>query len=66
MLRKRDIPKNMIKKIKVYVAGHRGLLGSAVVRQLARRADMELIIRSRDELDLLDQAEQGEEEGMAN
>lgn len=36
----------------VYVAGHRGMVGSAIVRQLGKRADVELVLRSRGELDL--------------
>jgi GDP-L-fucose synthase len=36
----------------VLVAGHRGLVGSAVVRNLGRKSDVELITRSRKELDL--------------
>lgn len=38
----------------VYVAGHRGMVGSALVRRLARE-DVELIIAPRSELDLCDQ-----------
>lgn len=40
---------------RVFVAGHKGMVGSAIVRQLASRDDVELIVRSRGELDLLDQ-----------
>ena len=38
----------------VYVAGHRGLVGSAVVRDLKRNGYANLITRTRQELDLLD------------
>lgn len=38
-----------------FVAGHRGLVGSALVRALAGRGYPEPIVRTRDELDLLDQ-----------
>lgn len=38
-----------------FVAGHRGLLGSAVVRALAASGYPDPIVRTRDELDLLDQ-----------
>jgi len=38
-----------------FVAGHRGLLGSAVVRGLAANGYPPPIVRTRDELDLLDQ-----------
>jgi len=41
---------------KVYVAGHRGLVGSAIVRELERKGYTNLITASRDELDLTDQA----------
>ena len=41
---------------KVFVAGHRGMVGSAIVQQLQSRQDVELITRTRDQLDLLDQA----------
>ncbi|MBE1274998.1 GDP-L-fucose synthase [Enterovibrio baiacu] len=40
---------------RVFVAGHKGMVGSAIVRQLASRDDVELIVRSKSELDLLDQ-----------
>jgi GDP-L-fucose synthase len=38
-----------------FVAGHRGLLGSAVVRALAANGYPAPLVRTRDELDLLDQ-----------
>lgn len=40
--------------VRYYVAGHRGMVGSAIQRQLLARGE-EVITRSRDELDLLDQ-----------
>ena len=40
---------------KIFVAGHRGMVGSAICRQLQERADVEIITRTRDELDLCDQ-----------
>lgn len=42
---------------KVFVAGHNGMVGSAIVRQLAKRGDAEIITRSRSELNLTSQAE---------
>ncbi|MCL6337196.1 GDP-L-fucose synthase [Pectobacterium carotovorum subsp. carotovorum] len=42
-------------KKRVYVAGHRGMVGSAIVRQLQTRNDIEVVVRTRDELDLLSQ-----------
>lgn len=41
---------------RIYVAGHRGMVGSAIVRNLFSDDSAELITRSRSELDLVDQA----------
>lgn len=41
---------------RIYVAGHRGLLGSAVARRLARDGHERLIVRTSRELDLRDPA----------
>lgn len=46
----------MEKTAKVYVAGHRGLVGSAIVRRLTERGYGNLLLRSHAELDLRDQA----------
>lgn len=43
------------KDVKVYVAGHRGMVGSALVRRLRQGGYREIITRTRDELNLLDQ-----------
>jgi GDP-L-fucose synthase len=40
----------------IFVAGHRGLVGSAIVRQLQAEGAQRLILRPRQELDLTDQA----------
>lgn len=40
---------------KIFIAGHRGMVGSAIVRQLQKCDDVELILRSRTELDLINQ-----------
>lgn len=40
---------------KIYVAGHRGMVGSAIVRQLRSQGFENLILRSHSELDLTDQ-----------
>jgi GDP-L-fucose synthase len=40
---------------RIYVAGHRGLVGSALVRALEKRGHANLLLRGRDELDLTDQ-----------
>jgi len=45
------------KNKRIYVAGHRGLVGSALVRALARRDYDQLVTRSHAELDLTDQAQ---------
>jgi GDP-L-fucose synthase len=39
---------------KIYVAGHRGLVGSAIVRELEKKGYTNLVLRTRQELDLLD------------
>lgn len=41
---------------KVFLAGHNGMVGSAIARQLAQQDDVELITQSRTQLDLCDQA----------
>jgi GDP-L-fucose synthase len=41
---------------KIYVAGHKGLVGSALVRSLGRAGFDQLLVRSRAELDLRNQA----------
>ena len=45
----------MQKQNKIYVAGHRGLVGSAIVRVLQAQGYNNLILRAHKELDLLDQ-----------
>ena len=42
---------------KIYIAGHRGLVGSAIVRQLESRGFTNLIMRTHKELDLTNQAQ---------
>ena len=46
----------MDKKAKIYVAGHRGLVGSAIVRKLATQGYDNLIIKTSSELDLRNQS----------
>ena len=41
---------------KIFVAGHRGMVGSAICRQLQKQSDVEIITRNRDDLDLCDQS----------
>jgi GDP-L-fucose synthase len=40
---------------KIFVAGHRGMVGSAICRQIAKDSDVTVLTASRDELDLLSQ-----------
>lgn len=47
-----DIPKDA----RIYVAGHRGLVGSAVVRRLEREGFTNILTATREQLDLRDQA----------
>ncbi|MGO3406057.1 GDP-L-fucose synthase [Marinomonas sp.] len=42
-------------KKRMFVAGHNGMVGSAIVRQLEKAKDVEVVVRSRKELDLLNQ-----------
>jgi GDP-L-fucose synthase len=46
----------MNKDAKIYVAGHRGLVGSALVRGLVAKGYNNLVLRTHNELDLQDQA----------
>lgn len=43
-------------RIKVFVAGHRGMVGAALVAELKKTPDVEIITASRAELDLTNQA----------
>jgi len=42
---------------RIYVAGHRGMVGSAIVRNLRSRGCKTILTRTHDELDLTDQAQ---------
>ena len=46
----------MDERSKIYIAGHRGLVGSAIVRRLRAEGYTNLVTRTREELDLCDQA----------
>lgn len=46
---------NMEKSAKIYVAGHRGLVGSAIIRNLQKKGFDNLVFRTFSELDLTDQ-----------
>jgi GDP-L-fucose synthase len=43
-------------EVKIYVAGHRGLVGAAIVRHLQAEGCRNLLLRTHEELDLVDQA----------
>ena len=47
----------MNKDSKIFIAGHRGLVGFAIVRQLESRGFTNLIMRTHKELDLTNQAQ---------
>ena len=46
----------MKKEVKIFVAGHRGMVGSAIVRRLQRAGFENILTRTRQELDLMDRA----------
>lgn len=46
----------MIQQPKIYVAGHRGMVGSAIVRQLQAAGELNIVTKTHAELDLTDQA----------
>lgn len=46
----------MDKNAKIYVAGHRGLVGSAICRNLAKKGYKNIVTRTHSQLDLLNQA----------
>jgi GDP-L-fucose synthase len=47
----------MEKESKIFVAGHRGMVGSAIVRELQRQGYSNIIVRTHQELDLCRQAD---------
>lgn len=49
--------KRMNKESKIYVAGHRGLVGSAIMRQLDAMGYSNVLTRTHSELDLINQAQ---------
>lgn len=54
-MRERSIVAKMDKADKIYVAGHRGLVGSAIVRKLKEKGYGNVIGRTHKELDLMNQ-----------
>ncbi len=52
-----NLGKTMLSKnSNIYIAGHRGMVGSAILRRLTKDGHANVITRTRQELDLLDQA----------
>ena len=49
--------KRMEKHSKIFVAGHRGMVGSAIVRELKRQGYDNIVVRTHQELDLARQAD---------
>ena len=47
--------KNNNSKVRVFVAGHRGMVGSAIIRQLLKLDNYEIVTLTRNELDLMSQ-----------
>jgi len=47
----------MQKKDKIYIAGHKGMVGSALVRLLQNKDYHNLLVRTREELDLTNQSD---------
>jgi len=47
----------MDKASKIFVAGHRGMVGSAIVRGLARRGYSNIVTKTKEEIDLLSQTQ---------
>lgn len=47
--------KNNNSKVRVFVAGHQGMVGSAIIRQLSQFGNYEMVTRTRNELDLISQ-----------
>jgi GDP-L-fucose synthase len=45
----------MEKNSKIYIAGHQGLVGSAIVKNLESKGYTNIITRTHSELDLIDQ-----------
>ena len=42
---------------KIFVAGHRGMVGAAIARNLEQRDNIEIVTKTRYELDLSNQSE---------
>src|SRR5262245_18982093 len=52
-----DMKQHLVERsARIFVAGHRGLVGSAIMRQLAAEGYTNLLTATREQLDLRDQA----------
>ncbi len=49
------MPNNQNSIKRIFIAGHNGMVGSAIVRQLSKSANIELVTRTRSQLDLANQ-----------
>ena len=47
----------MLKSLKIFIAGHKGMVGSAVVRSIEKSGYKNLVVKDRSELDLTNQLE---------
>ena len=47
----------MDKNTKIYIAGHRGMVGSAILRKFEAEGFSNIIVRTKEELDLTNQAD---------
>ena len=54
----------MLKSSKIYIAGHNGMVGSAIKRQLEKEGYQNIICRTSKELDLRNQKEVQDEWGL--
>jgi CDP-6-deoxy-D-xylo-4-hexulose-3-dehydrase len=46
-----------LKQLKIYIAGHKGMVGSAIFRLLKKKRGIKIIVKNRSELDLTNQRE---------
>jgi len=49
---------------RIYIAGHRGLVGSAIHRELLRQGYRNILIRTHQQLDLLDKSAMARREAL--
>ena len=56
-IKERTLHMNSMTNTKIYIAGHRGMVGSALVRGLQKAGCENLTLRTRQEMDLLDRSQ---------